>query len=180
MGTMGTAAKPYSKPLTAHGAKLNTGAQLPKGEAAILTAIVQYVGCTREQLTVLTGYKRSSRDTYLQRLSEKGFTESTGDNGMIIATDSGIAALGDAYEPLPTGDALREYHLARLPTGEAKILEVLINDYPSWVVREHLSNVTGYQRSSRDTYLQRLGARKLIESDRGTGTVRASKILFDE
>src|SRR6185312_5032994 len=44
---------------------------LPRGEHAILTAAAQYPdGVSREQLTVLTGYKRSSRDTYLQRLGQ--------------------------------------------------------------------------------------------------------------
>lgn len=158
------------------GAKSNDG-PLPKGEAAILTAIAQHGGCTREQLTVLTSYKRSSRDTYLQRLGEKGLTES-GTNGKILATDEGLAALPPDFEHLPTGQALQDYHMQRLPQGEASILGILIGDYPNWVPRERLSEATGYQRSSRDTYLQRLGARMLIETDRGT--VRASSILFDE
>jgi hypothetical protein len=35
-------------------------------------AVAQYPeGVTREQLSVLTGYKRSSRDTYVQRLRER-------------------------------------------------------------------------------------------------------------
>ena len=39
------------------------------GEIKILTAVAQHPGgVTREQLSVLTGYKRSSRDTYLLRL----------------------------------------------------------------------------------------------------------------
>lgn len=149
---------------------------LPKGEAAILTAIAQHGGCSREQLTVLTGYKRSSRDTYLQRLGEKQFTDNSGD--LIQATEDGIQALGPDFAPLPTGNALRDHWLQRLPLGERAILEILIFHYPNGVSRDNLSEMTGYQRSSRDTYLQRLGARMLIESDRGT--VRASKILFDE
>ena len=41
---------------------------LPKGERACLIAMAQHPdGVTREQLTVLTGYKRSSRDAYIQR-----------------------------------------------------------------------------------------------------------------
>lgn len=152
---------------------------LPKGEAAILSAIAQFnaqSAVSRETLTVLTGYKRSSRDTYLQRLREKGYIEE-GREGL-MATDAGIAALGSDYQPLPTGKALQDHWLQRLPQGEKVILEVLLAGYPEWIDRERISESTNYQRSSRDTYLQRLGARMLIETDRGT--VRASKILFDE
>jgi hypothetical protein len=47
------------------------------------------------------------------------------------------------------------------------------------VPRDDLGEAIGYKRSSRDTYLQRLAARKLVEVV-GPGEVRASPILFDE
>ena len=147
-----------------------------KGERKVLAAIAQYPdGVSREQLTVLTGYKRSSRDTYVQRLSAAGLVEVRGNQ--IFATDAGIEELGSDFEPLPTGEELREHWLQKLPEGERKILSVLIEAYPDPVAREDLSDATGYKRSSRDTYLQRLGSRKLIESDRDG--VRASAILFE-
>lgn len=168
----------YSKALTAvHGPVLASGGPLPKGQAAILRAIAQHGGCSREQLTVLTGYKRSSRDTYLQRLGEKGLTDNSGE--LIEATEQGIQALGPDFEPLPTGDALREHWMNKLPEGERKVLAVLIEAYPDEVSREHIDEATGYQRSSRDTYLQRLRARMLVKAN-GRGHVSASEILFDE
>jgi hypothetical protein len=145
-----------------------TGGGLPKGEGLILMAIAQ-------QLTVLTGYKRSSRDTYLQRLREKGYIEAAG--GGLVATSGGVAALGPDFEPLPTGADLRAYWLDRLPGGERRILEVLIAAWPDAVHRESLSEATGYKRSSRDTYVQRLRARKLIELE--AGLVRPSVRLFE-
>jgi hypothetical protein len=151
------------------------GEDLPKGERVVLIAVAQYPdGVTREQLTVLTGYKRSSRDTYLQRLRERGHVEPTGD--VIRATDAGVAALGD-FEPLPTGDALLLHWLGRLPEGERRVLEVVVGAYPKAVDRDKISDVTDYKRSSRDTYLQRLGARKLITTE-GRGGVRAAEELF--
>ena len=71
------------------GAKSNGGSvSLPPGELATLTACIQFPeGLRREQLTVLTQYKRSSRDAYIQRLREKGLVESAGD--MVKATDKG-------------------------------------------------------------------------------------------
>jgi hypothetical protein len=148
---------------------------LPRGEAAVLTACIQYPeGLRREQLTVLTGYKRSSRDAYIQRLREKGFVHTTGDR--VQATQTGIDALPHA-EPLPTGEALQEFWLQRLPEGEKKILQVLIEAHPEAVARAEIDDRTGYKRSSRDAYLQRLSAKELVAMNRG-GDVAASEQLF--
>jgi len=147
---------------------------LPKGEAAVLSALIQYpAGLRNEQLTVLTGYKRSSRDAYLQRLRERGYTERRGD--LHIATDAGQAALPDAA-PLPTGEALQQFWMNRLPEGERVILQVLIDAYPNAVGRDELSDATEYKRSSRDAYLQRLKAKQLIETS--SEGVTASETLF--
>jgi uncharacterized protein len=155
---------------------VSADASLGKGERVILTAVAQYPddGVTREQLTILTGYKRSSRDTYLQRLTSAGFATLNG-NGNIHATEAGVSALGD-FEPLPTGDELRRYWLDRLSGGEQALLRVLVEAYPKTVDREALSEATEYKRSSRDTYLQRLSARKLIVITRDG--IRASEELF--
>ncbi|MGH9753974.1 MAG: hypothetical protein ACREA2_14445 [Blastocatellia bacterium] len=83
----------------------------------------------------------------------------------IIATPDGVAALGPDFEPLPVGEELQAYWLDRLPEGERRILEILLNYYPHAVDREVISDATDYKRSSRDTYLQRLSARRLIEED---------------
>lgn len=158
-----SAPTPRSRPATVTTATSN----LPKGERVVLTAIAQHdEGVTREQLTVLTGYKRSTRDAYIQRLGEKGVLEVRGDR--IIATEDGVAALGDDFVPLPTGDALYEHWTSegRLPEGERKILMLLHDVYPQSADRESLSEQTGYARSSRDAYIQRLGARKLITTTR--------------
>ncbi|MEO7368725.1 MAG: DUF87 domain-containing protein [Gemmatimonadaceae bacterium] len=151
---------------------------LARGERIMLTAVAQYPdGAARDQLSVLTGYKRSSRDTYLQRLSTAGYIEAVGD--LISATDEGIEALGSDFQPLPEGEELREFWLARLPEGERRILEVLVSASGDAIQREELDDITGYKRSSRDTYLQRLKSRRLIE-DVGRGLVRASATLFSE
>lgn len=149
---------------------------LPKGERAVLIAVAQHGEVDREQLTVLTGYKRSSRDTYLQRLRERGYI--TIENSTIAVTDSGTEALGDGFEPLPTGRALQQYWMGRLTGGERVILGVVCEAWPHPVTRTDISHQTEYQRSSRDTYLQRLASRKLVVSNHSG--VRASDLLFDE
>jgi hypothetical protein len=150
---------------------------IPKGELAILTACAQNEpsGCTREQITVLTGYKRSSRDAYIQRLASSGLVHPRGN--CIVATVAGIVALGKDYKPLPTGDELRDHWMKRLPEGEAKILAVLVKFHPQSIARDVIEHETGYKRSSRDAYLQRLRARQLVV-DGPDGGVRASDILF--
>jgi len=150
--------------------------ELPKGERAVLIACAQYPdGVKRDQLTILTGYKRSTRDAYVQRLREREFVEDH--HGDIIATPVGVEALGSDFEPLPTGAALREHWLGRLPEGERRVLEVLLQHYPKAVERSLLDGPTGYQRSTRDAYLQRLASRRLIVQV-GRGEVRASQELF--
>lgn len=148
-----------------------------KGERIILTAVAQYPeGASREQLTILTGYRRSSRDTYLQRLFSRDLVVNNG-RGNIVATEGGMNVLGPDFEPLPTGEDLQAYWLNRLTGGERTLLEALIRAYPKAVDREALSEATEYKRSSRDTYLQRLTARRLIILA-GRGQVQASEELF--
>jgi hypothetical protein len=106
------------------------------------------------------------------------------DNGIVVLPTgsgkslviAGTAALGPSFEPLPTGAALRRYWLDRLPAGETAILTHVLEAYPKAIERETLSERTGYKRSSRDTYLQRLSSRKLVITDRDG--VRASDNLF--
>jgi hypothetical protein len=75
--------------------------------------------------------------------------------------------------------ALQAYWLDRLSGGERAILEVVLEAYPAAVPRDEISERTEYKRSSRDTYLQRLGSRRLVESV-GRSEVRASDVLFNE
>lgn len=152
-----------------------TDDKLGKGERALLVAIAQHSdGVVRDQLSVLTGYKRSSRDTYLQRLRARNLIV---DGQTITATPEGIAELGDGHEPLPTGYALQQHWMGRLPEGEKRVLAAALEAYPATVDRETLVEQTGYKRSSRDTYIQRLQARRLLAPK--PGAIRASDTLFD-
>lgn len=150
--------------------------KLPPGERAVLTVCGQYpAGATREQLSILTGYKRSSRDSYIQRLKERGLVIAE-PGGPVVITLRGRESLGDDFEPLPTGKALQEYWLERLPPGEKAILDTLLQHGDC--DRDYISAQTGYKRSSRDSYIQRLKARQLIVLEHGV--VRANDILFEE
>jgi hypothetical protein len=155
---------------------VSSNGHLPPGEKATLIAAAQYPeGLTREQASILTGYKRSSRDAYIQRLQGKGYLHPGGGN--IVVTQQGVDALGSDYEPLPTAEDLQTYWLERLPPGEKAVLEVAIKKYPEQIDVEFVDEQTGYKRSSRDAYIQRLMARKLLT--RGRGMIRASDVLFE-
>jgi hypothetical protein len=149
---------------------------IPAGERKVLIACAQYPeGVDRSQLTILTGYKRSTRDAYIQRLRERGYVDVRSD--LVLATQLGVYALGDKFEPLPLGDALREYWMNRLPEGERKILEELSKAYPNAMLRESLGDATGFKRSTRDAYIQRMIAKKIIIAP-AFGYVQAAKELF--
>lgn len=147
------------------------------GTRRVLTAVVQHgeQGCSREQITVLTGYKRSTRDKYVYLLVQAGHVTDNG--GAIVATDAGIRELGDV-EPLPVGGALREHWLSELPEGERRVLEVAIAAYPQPVSRDAITEATSYKRSTRDKYVYLLALRRLVEPI-GRGEMRASATLFD-
>ena len=151
--------------------------RLPSSERTVLRAIAQYEGgVERNHLSILTGYKRSTRDAYVARLRAKGMIEDRG--GKIVPTEIGFSALGPEFEPLPEGLELQRYWLARLPKGEKEIFEILIAAAGQPVLREDLTERTGYKRSTRDAYLARMAAKKIVESvDRGE--VKAAALLFD-
>lgn len=100
-----------------------------------------------------------------------------GNSHSVEITDTGMAALGPNYQPLPTGTALRDHWMDKLPEGERRILEWCVKAYPKYIARDELSDQTGYKRSSRDTYLQRLSARRLVTFPQN-GFVLASDMLF--
>jgi hypothetical protein len=163
------AARVVSMPATSDGS-------IGKGERAILTVLAQYPnGKNRRSLGTLSGYSSNggSFGTYLSRLRGKGYIDGS---DPVRITDAGVEALGD-FDPLPQGEELQRYWLARLGKGEAAILRVLIESYPNVISREELGRLAGYEASggSFGTYLSRLRTKELID-DR---ELRASEALFE-
>lgn len=151
--------------------------EVPKGEALILSALIQYKeqgGLKRDELTTICGYKRSTRDEYISRLMKKGYIQTNGTG--VMAMPAGEKAMPNV-QPLPTGRDLQAVVLGRLQKGEGEILKVLIEAYPNDVEREELTNITGFKRSTRDEYLSRLKKRRLVDVLAG-GNVIAAPMLF--
>ncbi len=129
---------------------------LPKGELAVLTAIVEQAnngGATRTQLTYLTGYKKSTRDLYIGNLLRARAIERRGDK--FAATSSGFTEVPDARPAPSSGAALYAWWKKWLPHGEAHVLEALSSSTRP-LNRDQLSQKTGYKKSTRDLYLARL------------------------
>jgi hypothetical protein len=149
---------------------------LSKGERTVLIVLAQRspAAVPRQTVTALTGYKRSTRDLYLQQLARRGFTAD--DRGDVAITDDGLVALG-GYDPLPTGSELAAYWLAKLPEGERRVLARVLTAGGAAVDRDAISDATGYKRSTRDLYIQQLARRQVIHVDRDG--VRANSELFD-
>lgn len=151
-----------------------TDPTLPAGERAVLTALVQHPGgMSREHISILSGYKKSTRDLYIRLLRVKGLISG---NDELVATEAGVAALGD-FDPLPTGAALREHWLARLPEGERRILAELCDHHPNPIGRDTIGDRCGYKKSTRDLYIRFLKTRRLVV-DNGAG-LNAAPQLFD-
>jgi hypothetical protein len=89
-----------------------------------------------------------------------------------------LELLGDNFEPLPTGQELIDYWIKNLVQGESVIFGLLVEAYPDIISRESITEKTGYQRSTRDAYIQRLERRKLVRA-LSKGLVIASEKLFN-
>lgn len=116
--------------------------RLGKRERAILSVLAQYPdGRTEKQLAMLTGYsaRASTIGAGLSALRKAGLVVDR------RITDAGIDALGDDYDPLPTGRALLEYWRSKLGNRERLIMDVLIEHAPDSVTGDELAAATGYK-----------------------------------
>lgn len=133
------------------GSNGGSGAGLPKAQRLVLTALAQHGTLGINQVALITGYRHTSggfKNT-LSQLRTNGWIDGAG-TGTATITDDGLAALGD-YEPLPTGDALLAWWMARgNPVGlaERTILEVLREAYPAFVPTEEIATRSGYSATS--------------------------------
>jgi hypothetical protein len=135
--------------------------ELGPGPRRILIAVAQHKdGCTRQQISVLTQYKTSTRNTYIRDLCSQGFVT---DTGWIRVTAAGQAELGPDFKPLPTGAALVEVLRTKLPEGEWLILSHLLDRAP--LTRHEIDDKTGYKVSTRNTYIRKLQKRELVYTE---------------
>lgn len=177
----------YEKPKKIPDILLNTAGRLhrPSGlidkpmPRAMLTALAQHPdGLTKGQLLVHTGYRSSGPvSACFAELARNGWTQAVA--GRLQITEHGLQALGP-FEPLPTGEALREQLLTgpKCSTMEKAMLRVLFQAYPEGIAKGAILESTGYASSgpvsAAFARLVALGYAKQV----GRGQLRAADELF--
>ncbi len=145
------------------------------GERRILTVLAQYpAGKATLPLAHLAGYTVNGHFNNML-----GFLRSQGlitKGQPVQLTEAGRTVLGP-FEPLPTGEALRQYWLNKLGTGEARILGILIICYPEGLDTAALARESGYTVNGH--FNNMLGHLRSIGLAEGRGLVRASSTLFE-
>lgn len=121
---------------------------LGRCEKAILAALMQYPqGRTTDQIAVLTGYRPTSGG-YGGALTKLRALEYITRTIPTQITEAGRAAIGDNWEPLPTGKALAEYWIRKLPKCESQLLAHLVSIYPNGLGTQELAEATNYSPNS--------------------------------
>ena len=136
---------------------------LGKCERAILTALAQYPhGRSTNQIAVLTGYSIGSGgfNNSLSALTKPGYIVR---GNPVLITGDGLKVLGE-FDPLPTGRALLEYWMGKLPRCERALLEALTMGGRHEATPGELADATGYATSSGgfNNALSRLRVLELI------------------
>ncbi len=146
------------------------------GMREVLVAAVQHPhGVTTRQLVTLTGFKLRTVGDYVFALRKSGLVESR--NGRTFGTDAGRHELGPSFRPLPTGDALLAHWLCELPSGEAKILELVARVWPESMPRSSIIEATGFKLRTCGDYLFSLKRRELVSTP-NRGEIKARDELF--
>lgn len=119
--------------------------KLGKADRAVLTVLAQYPeGKDRKKLGLFAGYRADTGHfgNVLGGLRQHGLIDH-GDP--IRITDAGMDALGDDWERLPTGPALLDWWLSKMPGPQAKVFTALVEAWPDGMTRAELGEATDYR-----------------------------------
>jgi soluble cytochrome b562 len=127
----------------------SNGSSIPAGPHKMLKVLAM-IGepISKERLSMLSGYSITSSTfgIYIGKLKEFGYAQSEGNE--LSITDEGLKAVG-AYEQLPTDpESLISFWTNKLPSGPAKMFNILTSHYPKTITRERLSEESGYSMTS--------------------------------
>lgn len=153
--------------------------KLGKCERAVLQVLAQHPhGCEVGKLTLLSGYRFSGgfRNS-LSALRSAGLIEGENQGGLAITA---VGAGLEAWEPLPTGEALVAYWINHPSFGrcERAILKLLV-ETPGGMTADELCLATGYEFSGgfRNS-LSALRTAGVVEG-RNTETMKAADVFFE-
>jgi len=162
-------------------APIDGDVSLAKADKAFLAALAQFPeGRTKGQAAFLAGYSPSVSTTKnaLGRLRTAGLITGKGTDGdPLWINEAGLAALGDDWEPAPTGKALADYWFARLGKADELFLRALVDVYPHFLTKHEAAERAGYDAgvSTTKNALGRLRSLGLIVG--GNDSIRASDDL---
>ncbi len=151
---------------------------LAKAEKSILAVLAQYPeGRSATQVALLAGYAVNGGgfNNAIGALRSNEFIR--GGKEHLRITDEGLSALGD-YDPLPSGQALIDYWLGRLPKAERAIFKVLTENYPAAMSKDEVAEMAGYEASGGG-FNNALGKLRTLELIGGRGELKASDTLFE-
>ncbi len=148
---------------------------LSGAERRILTVLAQYpAGKDNTALAHLAGYTVNGHfNNMLGSLRSKGYANR---GNPVTATPEGVAALGD-YEPLPSGEDLRNYWRNKVSSSERRILDPLLDVYPNGLEPVELARRAGYTVNGH--FNNMLGHLRTIEIVQRGSPIRASDTLFE-
>lgn len=120
--------------------------KLTKMQKAIAGALATHGTLSQRQLGLFTGYahKSGSFANALSGLRTRGLIEGGGQS--LTITDEGLEVLeaNGGFDPLPTGQALVDWWLGRLPKAQAAMLGALLEVYPASLTVDELADRAGY------------------------------------
>lgn len=142
--------------------KSELGTGLATGELATLSAIAKKRGgAARAYLVLVTGLRKASVETYVQKLVTKGYVR-RGEGKLLFATATAFALLPEQAK-LPTGEALVKHYQETLPGGESTVFTLVASEHPRLLKRETLVARSGLSEASVETYAQKLVTRGLFQ-----------------
>jgi len=155
------------------------GGELRTMHRAMLTALAQHpAGLSKGLVRLHTGYADSGPvSRAFAELAARGYV-AQGGAGLLI-TPAGLDALGP-FEPLPTGDALREHLLTgnKLSVMERTLLSMACADGPVAMTKGAVRTAAGYADSGPVSRAFGRLVKYGYLTPAGAGQVRASDVLF--
>lgn len=163
-------ATPRNRPSTIQPTSVADDMKLSKAQKAIVTALAMHGPLSIRQIGLHSGYahKSGSFANNMSSLRTRGFIEGAGQS--VSITHAGQTALDSngGFDPLPSGRALVDWWLNRLPKAQAAMLSALLEAYPRSLTAEQLGEATGYASGSGSFANNRskLNVAELIHGDR--------------
>jgi hypothetical protein len=156
------------------------GKPLSKGPIKLLQIVVGSIPreLTDHEAATIAGFTKITTQQYLRDLRKAGLIIHAGK--FLKPTADGIAASGITPSSVPHDPAkVREMWLGKLPQGPAKLLSVLIEQYPNWLRSDDLQQAANFTAITTNQYLRTLRQNRLVDQHEELGSFRASPTLFE-